>query len=384
MSNFINPSVLAAEALDQLEYELVAGNLVYRDRTEEFSTVRGLKVGDSITIRTVTDLATSEFTGAGPIVTQEIQQSSTQLTIEKHFDVSVEITARERALNLDGVRKEIINPAMVSLAQKIDEYLLTKVDDSQGLYVSATLLETAADIAQARKQANLQQIAKQSRIGLVDDDLEATLLGIDVFNKFDTRGQPAVNALQEATMGRLMGVDWFGTVNFPTIVRTAGDGSTTLDSALGTSNLQGSNTLIVDSTSGTFLVGDKILIAGAKRAFTVATETAATATAIPIVEQINENLSDASGLDGAAITVIGSGASTTYQGIVFNPGAFGFAAPPLDPANSELASTAIANGMSIRVTEAYDIQTKKTFWSFDMLVGAKATDARLSMLLGDL
>ena len=62
MSNFINPQVLAAESLDQLEYELVAGNLMYRDRTNEYSNVRGKKVGDKVDIRIVSDFVVDEFT----------------------------------------------------------------------------------------------------------------------------------------------------------------------------------------------------------------------------------------------------------------------------------------------------------------------------------
>jgi hypothetical protein len=379
MSNFINPSVLAAEALDQLDYELVAGSLVYRDKTAEFSNVRGLKVGDSVSIRTVTDFRTDEFNGVA-IDSQEIQQSSTQLEIEKHFDVSVKITARERALNLDGVRKEIINPAMTSMAQKIDEYLLSKVSESQGLFTSGTLLANATSIAQASRAANLQQIGKGGRIALVDDELEATLLGTDVFHKFDVRGEPAVTALQEASMGRLMGIDWFSSVNFPSLTRTAGVGTAVLDNALPASNLQGLNVLTVLATVGTFEAGDKINIAGAKRSFTVATQTLAGAVAIPLVEQINENLT---GLGGAAVTVVSSGDAYTQQGIIFNAGAYGFAAPPLDAAAGDRSGVASAAGLSVRVTEAYDIQTKETYWSFDMLVGAKAVDPRLSLLLGD-
>lgn len=383
MSNFNNPSVIAAEALDQLDYELVAGSLMYRDRTEDFSSVRGLKVGDTVSIRTVTDLATTEFTGTGPVTAQEIQQSSTNLVIEKHFDVTVKITAKEKALNLDGIRKEIVNPAMTSLAQKVDTYLLGKITEAQGLYASNTLGASAADIALARKSANIQQIAKGNRIALVDDDLEATLLGQDAFTKFDTRGEAGATALQEADLGRLLGFNWFSSVNMPGTARTAGDGTTTLDSALTTTNLQGLSTLTVDSTSGTFEAGDKIQIAGAKRAFTVATQVVATGVAIPIVEQINENLSSNSGLDGAAITVIGSGQAQTYQGVVFEEGAFGFAAPPLDAEESQLSGVASANGMSIRLVEWYDGVTKQTYWSFDMLIGAKAVDPRKAMLLAD-
>lgn len=396
MSNFINPQVLAAEALDQLDYELVAGSLVYRDRTTDFSAVRGMKVGEFINIRTVTDFETNEFSAGGSITTQEVTQSSTQLQIEKHFDVSVNIGARERALNLDGIRKEIINPAMTSMAQKIDTYLLSKVVESQGLYASTTLLSTNTDIALARSAANLQQISKTNRIGLLNDTLEAQLLGDDNINRLDIRGLPSTTSLQEATIGRLMGIDWFSSINFPSITgaadpledtaRTLGTGAGVVNNAVATSNEQGQSAITTTATTGQFEIGDKIQIAGAKRAYTVSAVVVATATSIPVVEQINENLRQ---LDGNAITVIGNDAAGSaddidYQGIIFNPGAYGFAAPPLDAAAGDKAGVATAAGMSIRMTEAYDIDSKETVWSFDMLVGAAAVDARKSLLLGAL
>ena len=379
MSNFIPPQVVAAEALDQLDYELVAGSLMYRDKTDDFSTVRGMKVGEFITVRTVTDFRTDEFTGVGPIDPQEVQQSGRQLKIEKHFDVSVEITARERALNLDGIRKEIVNPAMTSMAQKIDTYLLTKAQQSQGLFTSGTLLTNAAAIAQANKKATRQQISKAGRIALLDDELEAVLLGTDTFSKFDTRGEAGATALANASMGHLMGNDWYSSVNFNTTTSTPGTGTGVLDNTLPADNLQGLSVLTTLATTGTFEIGDKIYIAGAKRAFTVAAQVLATATAIPIVEQINENLS---ALDGNAITVESAGVATTIQGIMFNQGAYGYAAPPLDQAAGDLSGVASAAGLSVRMTEAYDIQSKKTFWSFDMLLGADAVDARKTMMLG--
>lgn len=383
MSNFINPSVLAAEALDQLDYELVAGSLVYRDRGADFGTSRGLKVGDTVTIRTVSDFETVEFSGTSP--SEEINQSSVQLQIEKFFTVGVEVTSKERALNLDGIRKEVVNPVMSSMAQKVDEYLLTKIIQSQGLYASTSLLSDAADIALARQRANLQQIAKTNRIGLVNDSLEAQLLGQDVFHKFDTRGEPAITALQEASMGRLMGIDWFSSVNMPSATQTLGTATgMTLDNGGGANNLQGVTTLTYAGGSAAPInAGDKLRIAGAKRDFTVAVTVAdaSAGTTVTLEEQINENLQ---ALDGNAITIVGDalGASVDYQGIIFNPMAYGFAAPPLDPVNSELSSTASANGMSIRVTESYDRSSKKTYWDFDMIIGGRCIDPRKSMLLG--
>ncbi len=379
MANFLNPQMVASEILAQIEYELVIGNLMYRDRTAEFGTARGLKVGDFVNFRTVTDFRTDQFNGVGPITTQEITQSQTQLQIERHFDTSVIITARERALNLDGIRQEIVNPVAVSIAQEIDEYLGTKIGESQGLYSSNTLLQDASDIAQARRQAILQQIAKGDMTALIDEDLEATLLGTDVFHRFDTRGTDNTDTIRNGMLGRLMGIDWFSTVNFNEIARTAGNGTTTLDNTAPTDNEQGQTQLTVAATAGTFEAGDKIQIAGAKRDFTVAAQVLAGGTAIPLVEQINENLRK---LGTAAVSVRSATNTTTNRGIIFNPMAYGFAMPPLDPAAGALNSaTATSNGFSLRVTEQYDIQSKETVWSFDILLGAKLIDTRKSMLI---
>lgn len=377
MSNFINPQVIAAEALDQLDYELVAGSLMYRDRTEDFGSVRGLKVGNSVNIRTVTDLTADEFTGT--VNTQEINQSSASLMIEKHLDVSVEITAKERALNLDGIREQVVNPAMSALAQKIDTYLMSKAVLSRGLFVSSTLLTNATHIAAARAQANRQQISKVNRIAIVSNDLEATMLGTDVFSKFDTRGEQGSIALQEASLGRLMGINWYSSMNFPEAAGIAsGNSYTATLSNSGGANVQGDSVLKVTGGTGTVSAGSFVKVAGAKRHFRVVS---ATATQIVLSHQIDENLQ---GLDGAAITCVGGSSAVSYQGLIMNPGSFAYAAPPLDAAAGDRSGVASAAGLSVRMTEAYDINTKKTFWSFDMLIGAAAIDGRRALLLGSI
>lgn len=380
MSNFLNPSMLSSMILEQLEYELVIGRLMYRDQTTDFSSVRGLKVGSSVDFRTATDFRVDEFTSS--IATQAVNQSATTMTIEKHFDTSVSITAKERALNLDGIQTEIASPVAVALAQKIDEYLGTKITESQGLYASsaATLLSNAANIALTRKAALLQQISKANMIGLVNEDLEATLLGTDAFSKFDTRGAANSQSITNGDMGRLLGIDWHSSVNLPTVSQVMGNGVGALDSTVATDNVQGNSTLKTTSTTGTFNAGDKIKIAGAKRHYTVATTTAATATSIPIVEQINEDLRS---LGSAAITEVSSGNTVAYKGVIFNPNAYGFAMPALDVAAGAMNSAvATSNGYSVRVVEQYDISTKSTVWSFDCLIGAKLIDTRKSILLG--
>lgn len=351
---------------------------MFRDKTADFGTNAGFKVGDTITVRTNSDFEVNEFTDTGPIVEQEVRQSSKSFTVDKHFDVSVKVTAKQRALNLDDLSREVLQPAMVRLAEKVDNYLLSKIVYARSLYSSATLFETAADIAQGRRVANKANVDKANRFCLVNDDLEATLLGIETFTKFDNRGQPGVSALQEASLGRLMGMDFFSTENMPILGNTNGDGAGVTNNTGGTTNMIGTSVITSTATSGQFEMGDKIHIAGARRSYTVSAMVPAASTSIPVMEQIDEIIPD-----GAAITTVGSASTAVdYQGVIFNPEAFAMAMPPLDQPASEASSVVSHEGLSIRFVESWIPREKINLWSFDLLVGGVAYDGRKATLLG--
>jgi len=374
--SLVNVATIASEALMQLEYQLVAGALMYRDKTADFNKVGGYAVGNSVSIKTRPDFRVDEFSGS--ISRQDAKESYADFAIEKHFDVSAPWTAAEMAMNIDSLSEQFITPAMVSMAQKLDTYLLSKAWDSRGLYTSLSPLNNAADIALARKQANKQQIAKGGRIAIVNSDLEASMLGQDVFHKYDTRGAPGVTALQEADMGRLMGVNWYGSENFTDAVEAPGDGvAATVTTPTGTQNTIGTSSLFTTSTTGTFEVGDRILVAGMKRPLIVGTQVTVGGTEIPLAHQIDELVPVTS-----AITTVSSGnTSVTKQGIILEPGSFAYAAPPLAAPGGVDAATASANGMSIRVVRDYDIDTKTETISFDILIGAICYDTRKSVVI---
>jgi len=265
-TNFVNVSTIASEALMQLENELVALRLAYRDKTADFGKVGGYAVGESVTVKTRPAYETDEFSST--ISTQDIRQSSATFSIEKHYDISIPWTSREASMSIDSISEDVITPAMQSLAQ------------SRGQYFSATLLESAADIALARREANRQQMSKAGRIGLVNGDLEAIMLGISAFNSFDSRESGGVNALENAKIGRLMAIDWMSSENFTAESHTPGDGSgVTKAVPTGVMNAIGESTLTLNAgSSGDFLAGDRIYVAGMNRPLIVETNTAATAT----------------------------------------------------------------------------------------------------------
>jgi len=374
----ITVDMIAAETLLQLQDQLVFGNLLYRDKTSDFGDVQGFAVGDSVKIRQNTAFQVDEF--AGTVNRQNIVQSKRDFEIEKHYDVSTSLTSRELALDLDNFSREVIQPATVALAEKIEGYLASKVYQSASLIVQDALMSTAQKTALVRAAANQSKIPMGGRTGIVNPDLEAALLGADYFHAADIRDGQAIPALTDAVLGRVMGVNWYGSQLFDTQSITPGDGASAgTDNQAGAANQLGALVLTVDATSGTVAAGDYLQVAGMRRPVQAAAGAAPASTSIQLVDPINEIVPD-----NAAVTTISSGAAYTVQGMIAAPDAYAWAAPPLDLPADVSASVVTANGMSVRVVQDYDSTTKTNNISFDLLCGATAYDPRKSILLAEL
>lgn len=376
-----HPSVIASEALRHLEDALVIGPLCARDKTSEFTNkANGWKVGDTVSFKTHGEYEVKSF--AGSIIAQDITTSSRPMTIEDHLDISVEVTAREASLDLDSFSEQVIQPATYKIAEKIDQHLGTKILQGAGLYASDTLFATSADVAQARKNAILQQLA-MDRFCLVDLDLEAMLLGQSWFTGASNRGSDGERTLRTADMGFAMGMDFFSSVAFPTnaTAHTAGDGTAIVNNGT-TNNKIGDSVLVYDGGSSTgtaFNAGDRLAIAGVKRPLVVATTVSAPVSGnIALVDPIAEIIPD-----NAAITVIGSGQDLTYHGAIFDDRSLAVAFPMLDLPEDKVAASASNNGISIRIVKGYDMQSKKTTLSMDLLIGAFMLDPRRTTLLAE-
>jgi len=286
-------------------------------------------------------------------------------------------------LDLDSFVDQVIRPATYKLAEKVDAYVGTKILEAAGAYYSTALFETAADIALARKTAILQQLA-MNRFCLVDLDLEATLLGQTWFNQSQTRGGDGEMTLRNADMGRVMGMDFYSSIAFPTEAAAATVGTlvTTTDNNSGTENLIGDSVLSIDAAGSalTLVAGDRLAIAGVKRPLKVKTAVAdATATTeVVLIDPITEIIPD-----GAAVTVLASGKDVQHHGAIFDDRSLAVAFPMLDIPEDKVAATAYNNGVSIRIVKGYDISSKKTTMSLDLLAGSFCLDPRRITLVGD-
>jgi len=383
-----HPSILAMEALSHLEDALVIAPLCAKDKTSDFTNKsNGWKVGDSVSFRTHGEYAVEEFSST--IVTQAVTSSVRALEIEKHYDISVAITAQETSLDLDSFVDQVIRPATYKLAEKVDTHLGTKILQGAGAYYSTALFESALDIANARKAAILQQLS-MNRFCLVDLDIEAALLGQTWFNQSQTRGADGVRTLRTADMGHVMGMDFFSSIAFPTEASAATVGTyvSTTDNDSGARNLIGDKTLLTDgcgTSTLTLVAGDRIVIAGVRRPIinTLVSTDAGSATGDTVLELTLQDPITELIPDGAAVTVLGSGKDVQHHGAIFDDKALAVAFPILDLPEDRVAATAHNNGVSIRIVKGYDLTSKTTTMSLDLLVGAFCLDPRRVTLVGD-
>lgn len=372
---------IASEALIHLEDALVVTNLAARDSTAEFNkTPDGYSVGSTVRIKTRPDYTVNEFTTS--IQTQDIRESTRNLAIEKHFDISVKLTAKEKALDLESFVAQVIMPATYRLAERCDTYVATKILLGAGLYASDDLFTDAADMAAARAAANYQQLDPTSRFCLVNSTLETKLLGKTFFNQYQNRGEEGARVFREAKMGYAMGMDFYPSMQLPTsILAAAGAGVAQTNNNAGANNQIGDSILVVDqhdASTNTFPAGTRIKIAGVRRPLIVKTlANSATLTQIELVDPITEIIPD-----NAAVTIIGSGQSNlAFHGAIMDGQSLAVAMPVLDSPSDKPSFVVNSNGFSIRVVQGYDMSTKTDTMSLDLLIGATAYDPRRITLL---
>ena len=98
MNQFLTTKTIAREALPILESNLVFPALIYKDFSEDFS-----KQGDTIQVRKPPVYNAAEFDGE--IEIQDINEGEVLVKLDKIADVSVELSAKEMALNAEDFTK---------------------------------------------------------------------------------------------------------------------------------------------------------------------------------------------------------------------------------------------------------------------------------------
>lgn len=409
MSNStLTADIIAKEALAILDNNLVMSNIVHRAHESEFSqSVNGYKPGETISIR-----RPAQFTPriGATASAQDVVEGKTTLTIDKQIGVDFSFTSSDLTLKIGDLSERVIKPAMVTLANQVDQDLLalySKVPNWVG--TPGQTVNSFTDFGKAPERMDELAIPMDARNGVLSPADHWGMLGSQTGLYMNG---PAEGAYRKASLGEIGGVNTFKAQNVATHTVGVATGTPLVNGASQTSAYADvkntmTQTLNTDgwtnSTTRILKSGDVLTIANVYavnpvtkatlpflRQFTLTEDADSGASTGPaaltiypaiITSGAFKNCSTAPA-DDAPITVLGSGATNYRQNLVFHKNAFALAMVPMEsPPGAQQVSRESYKGLSVRVIPVYDGTNDVSMWRLDMLYGVKAIDPRLAVRL---
>jgi hypothetical protein len=377
-NTFLTPDIVAREALVLLRSNLASLRTFSRRYEADMNPVA--KVGESVRVRRRSVGVVDEYNGS-TITIRDIKETSIPVQIEKHFDASIALTGREQTMSLNDFSSQVIEPHMIAMGEKLDQYAISKILDLPNIAMPAdtsgpgTLPQSPADWAQLDRTLNELKVPNFPRVGIVSPKLKALIVGQANLTRVNEAG--ASDALRRAMIGEYMGFDLLMGQNVPSSTFNSGTMTSAVVNVAG-GLASGATSIVYDGANGatvTLKAGDIITIAGNK--YVVAANVTSVLNAGTITLRAPTEVAIA---DDAAITVYDGGNNGRQcHGAIFHPDAFVLVAPPLVApmsANSYTITDPETN-IGLRVVMDYDRALKADVISIDCLVGARVVDGRL-------
>lgn len=366
-NTFLTAKDIAREALPVLQNQLVFPALVNPNYSSTFG-----KKGDTIQVERPAVFIADEF--GSTINLQDINPFPVLVKMDKIADVSVEVTATQMALNLADFNRQVLQPAVVAIAEKINSdglNLYKWVPNFDG--TSGTTPDALEDIANARKALNNAKAPMMDRYGVWDPDADAKLSIVDAIVNAEKSG--STQALREGAIGRVQGINNYMSQSVKT--HTAGGYTALADVKVTADNANNAvdattgftySSFVLTSTAGASTAkleqGDLINVNGAQ--YTVIAQTAAAIAGVVTAKVFPAITAD---LTAVSVTFPDVTARAHVANLAFNRNAFGFVTRPLEPAIGVDSSVTSFGGLTMRVTMGYDMDTKKQIMSIDVLYG---------------
>lgn len=358
MNKILTPQVIANEALLVLESNLTMANLVHRDYSKEF-----VNVGDTITVRKPAKFVAKNF--IGEVEEQEISEGSVPVKMDRYRDVTVGVTSKEMTLDIKDFSKQVIEPALIAIAQAVDIDLLTVGVEKAGSKVSVSATPVIADIANVAKALDKKKAPRDKNRNLVlATDTMYKYNTLDNFAKVCYKGDS--EALKEAEIGRVYTMNSFLSQNAPENTSATAGTATAYKVAC----TKGATQFTVSdgaAKTGTIKAGDKLIVNG-------------------YLFEVAEDLTLADGAGTLKVTEKIPFATEAVSAVIINKAhSLGFHRNGLAlvtrqlelPQGAAKAAIASADGLAVRVVFGYDQDTKKDKISFDIIYGIKELDSDL-------
>lgn len=206
MNKFVTPTAVARDASVILGNLLTVGNLVSRDKEQIFT---GGKVGDTIKV-SVSPVFGDANEFVSTTTATNVIQGEVELKLDKHFYVRVDLTTKQKSLELPDFTADVVAPAMRSISQSIDKYFTSKMQVFRANLTGnvANRPSTLLHLAAANQTLNDALISNSGRVALVDTTVEASLLQLSEFKSVDF-GADKPAGLRDAILRRAFGFDFY-------------------------------------------------------------------------------------------------------------------------------------------------------------------------------
>jgi len=365
MSNtFLTPTMIAMDAAIALNNRLIVGNAVSRDKEGMFTAS---KVGDSVKVSippAVTDAA--EFTSS--TIASEQTETSIDLKLEKHFYKRVDLTSKQKSLELSNFTRLVTLPCVQGIQESIDKYILKQMQVFRKNLTGTVgnRPSTMAHVATARQKLKDLKVGGDMFNALIDTTAETSFLQLSNFVNLDY-GTDGAAAGRAGALGMRYGFNFITDANLGAFSRSASAddiaGTVLVDGTVAA----GATTLHIDgitSETGTIYAGTTFVVAGDTTRYVVRKDATIANYEVDLVctppMAVQQD-------DGDAITFEAAG----YSNLVYAPNAVAAAivAPsPLAGGNSAVQSF---GGVSIRVSMDSSIATLADSVVYDVFVGAR-------------
>ncbi|MBL4753626.1 MAG: hypothetical protein JKY52_08560 [Flavobacteriales bacterium] len=391
-NTLITPTIIAKEALMQLENNLVMGNNVHRTYKKEF-----VKVGDSVNIRRPVKFVASD---GSTRVDQDVEEKNTSITVDSRKHVSWGFSTEDLTLTIEDYSERYIKPAAIALANIVDLDLCTLYDDVWNwVGTPGQTINSYTDFSKAPERLDEMAVPTDMRRAVMSPKDNWGLLGnqTGLFIQDAAKG-----AYRKGSLGMIGGIQTFQDQNIRTHTVGVATGTPVVNGATqnttySTSGDLNAQSLITDGwtndTAGILLAGDVFTIAGVfainpvskddtdfLQQFVVNADAASGSSTGPATLNISPAIItsgpyqtvSAAPADNAVITVLGTGAAKYKQNLVFHRNAFALVTIPLAmPDGATFKARESKNGLSIRVIKAYDINSDEDVIRLDILYGKK-------------
>ncbi len=398
-NTLITPSMIAKEALMQLENNLVLANNVHREYVKEFTGGQG----STVAIRRPVKFNTSN---GATMVTQDVDEKSTNIVVDQRKHVGWEFSTQDLTLSIEEYSERYIKPAAITLAQTVDRSiasLYTSVWNSVG--TPGTTPANFAAIAAAAQRLDEMAVESSPRTMVANPAAAYAVAGNQT--TLQAVGDVRRTAYEDAMVGRVAKFDMFSSQNVVnhqvgplggTPLVNGGTQAVTYAAAVGNT---WSQTLITDGWTAAAALrvraGDVFTIAnvfavnpvpgeGSKQAmpylqeFTVLQNGSSDASgnltltiSPPIITSGPHQTVSAAPADNAALTFRGTANTFFPQNMGFHKNAFALVTVPLEmPDGASFKARETYKGLSMRVIKDYDITNDVEKIRLDVLYGVKA------------